>query len=103
MNYRDFGKRINKRRLELGLTEQEVVNKMTGVSIHKYVKWESGDTKEFLIEDIAQLKNGLDCSLDYLIVGCALPEVINNAIKSGINADDIQTIINIIKKYRGTK
>jgi transcriptional regulator with XRE-family HTH domain len=66
MNIKDIGKRIQKVRKELGMTQQELADK-SGVLLTTVTKIENGIIKNPTIEKLAKLAEALDISIDKLV------------------------------------
>lgn len=67
MDYADLGGRVRKQRHELGLTQQELADKV-GVSTSFLGHVERGSRRASL-ETLVALANALDVSTDYLLAG----------------------------------
>lgn len=67
MNFEEIGKRIRKRRIELGLTQEELAEKVD-VSI-TYIGAIERFTSKCSIETLASISEILDLNMDYLLFG----------------------------------
>lgn len=100
--YKEVAERIIIRRNELKLKKEDMVQRITGLSLPQYTQWESGATK-FSAKDISFLSVALECSSDYLLFGRDnIPKDYSNLIKylkeAGINAGEILSTIGLIRK-----
>lgn len=67
MNFEDIGKRIKKRRLELGFTQEVLAEKIDVTDT--YIGAIERSTSKCSIETLASLANALDLNVDYLLFG----------------------------------
>lgn len=67
MNFEDIGKRIRKRRLELGLTQEVLAEKIDVTDT--YIGAIERSTSKCSIETLANLARVLDLNMDYLLFG----------------------------------
>lgn len=63
-----IAQRIKKKRLELELT-QEQLGKRLGLSRVAITKWENGETENLKLDNLRNLCNVFNCSVEYLIDG----------------------------------
>ncbi len=93
-----FAKRFRKERKKLGLTQEELANKL-GISKRTISNWETGQTKPFLNEIV---KEGID--IGYLITGIptnpeCLQQLRQAAIHGKLPEESKEAIILKIKQY----
>ena len=67
MNFEDIGKRIRKRRLELGYTQEALAEKVDVTDT--YIGAIERSTSKCSIETIAKIAKALDLNMDYLLFG----------------------------------
>ena len=67
MNFEDIGKRIRKRRLELGLTQEALAEQIDVTDT--YIGAIERSTSKCSIETLASLARVLDLNMDYLLFG----------------------------------
>lgn len=60
-----FGERLKCKRIKLGLTQEQLANKL-GVSRFNVANWERGGNKAS-IKCLIKLANTFNCSIDYLV------------------------------------
>jgi transcriptional regulator with XRE-family HTH domain len=63
---RDIVRRLRRRRIELGLLQREVAEKV-GVTAHALCRWESKAAEHLWLDTILELADALDCDVDIAI------------------------------------
>jgi transcriptional regulator with XRE-family HTH domain len=103
----EFKYRVKELREQHGLLQKELAEKL-GVSRYTIVRYESGKINPD-IENVIKLSKIFDCSIDYLLGASNTKKppddngflvVIDKAKKDKVTPDDMNDILDLIKKLR---
>lgn len=93
--FEGIGKRVRKRRVELGFTQEYLAERMN-VSVQMISGTEAG-RKALKLENFIKLCDVLDVTADYLISGRSMTNVFNEELK-GLNENQIASIMGIVRR-----